>query len=960
MFTVINVYECENLFLFQLEHFSFMFVSEPFASLKEILNKPLRFPNSVPLTMTAPGLHLPKTPEKRIPDDANLTFRSPGGKTMINVPVLNCEEEIDLSILGMEENVDADDSQIVNVYGKNLDTSTQYIIAPENQATHDLASAIRAGNTADTVKQISQWKKTESKSRKKATSECKSKVRKKKTEVVKEDQHKDFNSIPSSSDHLVFHQDGFLDPNEEVYTATLDTSVGKTATARALNFGPNVDNYRKIMPKPSQETGPSVLILSSKQVVNPGHKIVVNTNPVTLVQNSSDSVVQSNEKVTENDELPEIESISTIKIIDMSDSSGEKKGALSTSTSNEKDPIAEGNSGVSMKAHSKEETPNKVKQNFGHNSDCSSEKRVTRSVTLLKSTEKSQSIKVNQNSDTKVTEDEQKVLNTPKKDITAKMLCISAKVNLGTALNCVVSSKENNSTQSPHRDYHENITDAAENNIDKKELSESVNKSSKNTVKYSVKSKSCKNKKGKGNEKLKVKLPVMSHRPVNHKTKEKKSEKALIPFYFKKKPEDLAEISSSDEDLPLSEVRKQQVKSKSKRMKQTEFQSVKIVIDSESTDEDTEAVKEKVQLTPKKRIESADEDRTPSKEILFEKIGLTPKKLVMESEFKSPRRKNVLDVLAEWQGSPLSSGKCQEVKSVESHRSPRTPGKRGHAKQLFSSPDKKKRSVKVCKKAKQTAKRVNGIIDRLKQNNPGRILDGSYKHLSQDKNDEIIETDVLRVAYVNPGVNDVTEDSVKNSNEMIKNDIKTTLLDGNEQVVTCDENSLPADCNSQDENELDQAIASIAFKQQDALYDRKISEEEIDNECNLNKNAEQNDGFIDNNLKHSQEKQCISSETETENVKHSNIAADSVKQDNIEEGTVNSEQVESRQKHKKKKHKHRHRHKHRRDKNNDINGVDDQTGSCLNAGAEHHHHHKKRKRSKKRHLEEGEEGREVS
>lgn len=934
-----------------------MFVSEAFASLKEILNKPLRFPNSVPITMTAPGLHLlPKTPEKRIPDNANLTFRSPGGKTMINVPVLNCEDEIDLSILGMEENVDADGSQIVNVYGQSLDTSTQYTIAPENQATHNLANAIHAGNTADAVKQMSQWKNTESKSRKKGTPERKSKVKRKKHEVVKADQHKeDLNSIPSSSDHLVFHQDGFLDPNEEVYTATLDTSVGKAATARALNFGPNVDNYRKIMPKPCQETGPSVLILSSKQVVNPGHKIVVNTTPVTLVQNSSDSVVQSNEKVNENDELPKTESISTIKIIDMSDSSVEKKGALSTSTSNEKDPVVEDNIGISMKAHSQEKTPNKVKQNSGHNSDCSSEKRVTRSVTLLKSTEKqSKSVKVNQSSDKKVTENEQKLLNTPKKDIKVKMLCKSAKVNLGTALNCDGSSKENNSTQSSHRDYNENISDAgeeSENKIDMKEFGENGNKSNKN----GLKSRTCKNKKGKGNEKLKVKLPVMSNRHVNQKTKEKKSEKVLIPFYFKKKHEDLAEISSSDEDLPLSEVRKQQVKTRSKR-KQKEFQSVKIVIDSESTDEDTEALKEKVQLTPKKRMESSDEDRTPSKEILFEKIGLTPKKLVMESEFKSPRRKNVLDVLAEWQGSP-SSGKCQEVKSVESHRSPRTPGKRGHAKQLFSSPDKKKSSFKVCKKAKQTAKRVDGIIDRLKQNNPGRNLDGS-KYLSQDENDEneIIETDVLRVTNVNPGVNDVTEDSVKNSNEMIKNDIKTTLLDENEQVVTCDENSIPADCNSQDENELDQAIASIAFKQQDALDDKKvISEEENDIECNPNENAEQNDG---NSLGHSPERQCVN-ETGTENVKHSNTEAYSVKQDNMEDGTVNSEQVENRRKHKKKKHRHRHRHRHRSDKNYEINGVDDQTGNCLDTGADHHHH-KKRRRSKKRHLEEGEDGREVS
>ncbi|XP_045196369.2 uncharacterized protein LOC123551470 [Mercenaria mercenaria] len=816
-------------------------VSASHATVKGLLEKPLTHLNSIPLSMKVADLQrVYRTPEKRVPMPAeNLTFPSPGGKTLINVPLLNCEDQIDLSVLGMDENIDNAGSQTVNVYDQNLDTSTQYSIAPENQATHNLVNAIEAGNTAEVVQQIKKSEETKRKTSKRSNTERKSRAKKKKEETAKDEQHDHFSPTPPSLDQPALQQEGNVDPNQEIYTATPFTSLNKAATVRALNFGPNVDDpdiahYRKIYPKlqAPADTSPSVLILNTNQVINPGQRVIVNTTPVTLVQKISN--VQNDPNVNFKKEQ-NLETDNT-GVSDGKDNSETEKTMLKRVTRSE-----------SLR-HSKDDEKEASEENVGNCDTEVDSNENTPEETLERGIEIPKQIK-NMPGETP-----RKGKQTPRK---TRNLSKELTEELGADCNNDQSNEEVNTSENECKNDQEcrlNFDNYSEEICEKRKDRKCKKKDA------LLKTKNFKNKGSKGKEKLKVKIPMISHRPPNRKGRVVKSGKSVIPFYFKKKTEIKSDVDSSDEDVPLSVVRKQQVKKK-------EYKSVELIVESETTDE--EKSMENVQSESGKRKESSDDDNITSKEVLFEKIGLTPTKSVGRHDLKSPIRANALDVLAEWQSSPLSSRsrgltpntRNRFSKADDCLKSPTTPRRRTHAKQLFGSPCKESIIEKVKGgKAKQTAKRVDDIIDRLKQNNPDRNLSSANTNINMMnlRNNGSSEVDVAKIELKtktgkenekmlkesksektdadrqnkklktrnlinDKGDGSASKDAGKKMSEMyndtfVINDIVNEEYDQNspgtevieDKVVTADRNTLALDESSQGASELNRAIASIA------------------------------------------------------------------------------------------------------------------------------------------------------
>lgn len=671
--------------------------AKKFSTLKGLLAKPLKYTNSIPLQLTAGDLQkVLKTPEKK-GLNPNLTFRSPGGKTMINVPVLNCEDEIDLSVLGMDGDID-DNNTSVNVYNQTLDSSTQIGLAPENQVTQDLMKAIAAGSSADVLQKIHQQqqqtadcntklvetKKTSSEA-KVAVPERKTQQRKKKTEESKtnEEQSKSSKKKKRTSDELnksgekskhtsptltsgELPEEGSQESSEEIYTATPVTGVCKAATVRALNFGPFVEDptiahFRKIYPKfPAVSTSSTLVILNTSQSAETGPKMVVTTTPIPIVPKPS---------------------------------TGE--------SCNKENAEAKNNSG---------KLDDTIKEKESKQSEENSTVRQTRSASAKKK------VKSCEKNDKVVTDLEKESKTRPKTPKRQSSKSSSMVRNLKDELDSLNSAVDASSDKKCDTSLKDRELNADTKSVQKnKKVSKPViNK---------------KDKKSGGKEKLRVKVPLGKSKSPASRSSNKKVGKNNIQFYFKKNKSPVS--SCSEDDIPLSEVRKTQSKRRTGR-KQTgkkEYKSVKIIIESESSDEEGEAAKDTGKsATPKKVEKYQVQDDTPTKEALLEKVGLTPRKPPSDGEFKSPQRANMLDVMVEWQTSPRSRRKESRTPSVRTRaqvaemlKSPTAPKQKTPAKQLFTSPCKISSDFESSNEG-DTAQRVEAMINRLNKNNPDSSL----------------------------------------------------------------------------------------------------------------------------------------------------------------------------------------------------------------------------------------------
>lgn len=358
-------------------------------------------------------------------------------------------------------------------------------------------------------------------------------------------------------------------------------------------------------------------------------------------------------------------------------------------------------------------------------------------------------------------------------------------------------------------------------------------------------------------EKLKVKLPIRkSPRCKKHKNDDNKG---CIPFYFK--PKNTAKDS------------KKTMQKRNRTRTKKVHKSVEIIIESESSSNEDTVGKTPVKNENDKvgnKDEIHNDSPTPSKEVLLEKIGLTPKKNVNEMEkiLRSPNRANALDILAEWQSSPLSSRKRSSTPNRRSRfskeetenfqvKSPSTPSRKTPAKKLFTSPCKDPSSVRTRSdtKSRSTTKRVNAIIDRLKQNNPGTTLPSPLQTNCDKKNNVKVSKRVKE------------KESAKHKEQFIENkdETETTDVSGeNDFKITSDlskqdesdkmhvnyeqnfyevENSASPmskcdavsdhdfvneieNVNSQDARELDQAVASIASENTELDFQNSFSHEE--------------------------------------------------------------------------------------------------------------------------------------
>lgn len=698
--------------------------------MKGLLSKPINHPNSIPFSLTAAELHKAlTTPEKRTPlttaGDQTLTFRSPGGKTLINAPILNCDE-IDLSVLGMEDNIDADCTHTVNVYNQSFDSPTRCSIAPEYQSTRELVSAIAAGNPAEVVKQIQQRKSDESKPKVSATKPRvprKPKVgqktrRKKKTdEPMKEDQKEEKLKSTLLSTKQPNDQVQFGPIQEELYTATPFISLNKAATVRALNFGPNVDDpniahYRKIYPKLQavNEPSTSVLILNSNQIIHPAPK-VVSTTPATLVPNICNSKGNGKPNNDTISDTPNGQELATLVTKNATRVNG------STDTCHKK---------ISMKKVTRSAKSPNCKVNAIKNGIHVEMKSDTH-VHVNKSSKRGEN-----------------ALTRPRRSHREpRNLFEDLTVNSSPTVN---NGKLCNATKTDNKKFDlkfqtENTLKSAHKGLETKVIGKQTSRNS--TKENKRVSKITKNKQDKEREILKVKIPIIRHRSSKGKETEK-CRQTSVAFHFKKRTEENVDHSSSDDDLPLSEVVKRQKKisvnsRKTEEAKNT-FKAAEIEIESQSTGEDNQKVDKNIPSTPlkiKTGEDSSVDNRTPSKEILLEKIGLTPKKSIVEHEFKSPNIANALDVLVEWQSSPLSSRR--RMLSPRTCRMSRVddrikPKRQTPVKQLFGS-QASQNEIKDVKSSKaiQTSKRVDGIIDLLKLNNPARNLSRAHTKKKKSK-----------------------------------------------------------------------------------------------------------------------------------------------------------------------------------------------------------------------------------
>ncbi|XP_060558968.1 uncharacterized protein LOC132719229 [Ruditapes philippinarum] len=813
-------------------------VSGSFATVKGLLEKPLTHLNTFPLSMKFAGLQSTcRTPEKRQSD--SITLRSPGGKTVINVPLLNCEDQIDLSVLGMDENVDtADGSKTISVYNESLDKSTHYSIAPENQVTHQLMSAIEAGKTSEVLQQIQKRNSNETKSKasKRSVSERKTRARKKKEEIAKDEETDRFSPTPPSSGQSGGVHDGSADLNPEIYTATPFPNLHKGATVRALNFGPNVDDpdiahYRKIYPKfQTEDKSPSVLILHANQVINPGHRVYVNSTPITLVQNMPK---------THNDKVD-------INVTDIKDDCSNKKP----------DDREKGDKELCVK---EKETSGlrHSSVNDGQNKDDHEKCETSKDIKSRENTPKKVQMKSPRQSNNVSNETPKKMkhIDQQTKEVAEQSM---ESTNEDKSIEKINDKKEI-ASKTKIKCSSDTHVQLKESNKKKAEIEEVKCKKVDNSSKHP------KSKDSKGKEKLKVKIPASRYKSPKGKKSDSKSGKSGIPFYFKKmndaKPE--SDTDSSDDDVPLSVIRnRENLKGKKKGQnieKKEGNEHVQLVIESESTDEDSGTGV--VISAPSKSMKICDENETNSKEVLFEKIGLTPTKSLSKYDLKSPNRANALDVMAEWQRSPLSSRRRMLTpntrnrfsKADDALKSPTTPKRKEHAKQLFKSPVKEGKSVQNVTdgKGKHTAKRVDKIIDRLKQNNPDKSLNSvkansSKRTTRSDKRktrSNSAESNKLNEQSNNKSNNKKSKEktsvkketenllNIQENEEVISENIDVdNLTDGkfideevhnnsviesmNEEGLTKND-SLILDENSQGASELQKAVASIEFDHSD-------------------------------------------------------------------------------------------------------------------------------------------------